>query len=74
MDNQELFLCVPGIPHDGIIYHSTISILRSRREVCNILNSAKINKWIDGPKIYTFPGLQEVCDAEISLLITDDDA
>lgn len=72
MDKEELFLCIPGVPESGIVYHSGVSVIRGRMQLCNIIESGKNNDWLYKPRIFTFPEMQEVCDTEITIVVRDE--
>lgn len=52
-----------------------LTVIHSREEVARLLRFEKSKEQEKNrARFFTFPGLQEVCDAEVDLLIKDDDA
>lgn len=75
MDNQEMFLRIPGILKGDTFRDSSnmaILVIHGRKELVAQMGASAKYIWDIKPRYFIFPDMQEVCETEVTLIVKDE--
>jgi hypothetical protein len=74
MDNQEMFLRIPGQLKGNYCDNDSrnISIVHGRKELVSQMGTIPKYQWDVKPRFFIFPDMQEVCETEVTLIVKDE--